>query len=76
MKLTQHTIKLIKNWKVRLQLCAVLDVTDQTIGDYIKKNKPNGPLTTFSALKVIREATGLSDSEILEEVEAEAGIAA
>jgi hypothetical protein len=72
MKLTQQALQKIKDRKLRLRLCAILNVTDQTIGDYIRKNKPNGPLTTYSALNVISEATGFSYDVILEKAGEEA----
>jgi hypothetical protein len=67
MILTQEALKKIKDKRIRQALGSedCLDVIDQVINKYIKDNKPNGPLTTYIALKVIREKTGLSDNEIL-----------
>lgn len=70
MKLSQTALPKVKDKKVRRALAEELDVIDQMINIYIKKNKPNGPLTTFAALKVIRENTGLTDQEILVDEEA------
>lgn len=42
----------------------VLECTEFTIARYIQKNSDN--LTKAAAMKVIREATGLADEEILE----------
>ena len=42
-----------------------LQCTEFTISRYIQRNSDN--LTKAAALKVIREATGLSDEEILED---------
>lgn len=53
--------------KTKRNLAAKLDKTEYWIGKLIESNKPNGPLTLAAALKVIREATGLTDEEILEE---------
>ena len=65
MILSKSALSLIKDKTIRLKLCAALVMTDQTISDYIKANKPNGPLTTYSAMQVIREETGLTDAQIL-----------
>jgi hypothetical protein len=65
MKLTPNAITLIKDKRIRTRLALALDVTDQAICKYIKRNDDN--LTKAAALMVIREETGLDDSEILEE---------
>lgn len=70
MKLTQHTISKIKDPAVRRELTITLRCTDQTITRYINKNEDNGPLTTVGALNTIKEHTGLTDAEILEEEKA------
>lgn len=56
-----------KEAKKRLQ--DALDVSDATLYRYINENDDN--LTKADALRVIREETGLKDSEILEERELE-----
>lgn len=67
MKLSNSVIaKLKDNRSTRLQLCDALGFTELWIDKSIEKNKVNGPLTTASALDVIRKGTGLPDSEILE----------
>lgn len=67
MKLNPTVIaKLQENRLSRLQLCAALGFTELWIDKSIAKNKVNGPLTTATALEVIRKETGLTDSEILE----------
>lgn len=38
-----------------------------SVDRWFDQNESNGPLTTAKALQVIREETGLSDTEILEE---------
>ncbi|WP_207515972.1 hypothetical protein [Longitalea luteola] len=66
MKLSQKALKAINNPVIRRQLMDVLHCTEFTIARYIQKNSDN--LTKAAALKVIREITGLADSEILEEL--------
>ena len=52
---------------IRNKLATALNCTDQTIMRHIKENFSNGLLTTAKALQIIREETGLTDIEILEE---------
>lgn len=66
MKLKQQAIDFIRDKKIRLRLCQELDMTEQTIMEYIRTNRKNGQLTTYAALKVIRELSGWEDSKILE----------
>jgi len=73
MKLTKKAIKRIKEQAPRLKLALALGFSEQWIVKVIDANKANGPLTTATALRVIREETGLTDSELLEEEEAHAG---
>jgi plasmid maintenance system antidote protein VapI len=47
------------------KLAAALKVTDATVYKYIREDRDD--LTKAAALKVIREETGLSDEQILEE---------
>jgi hypothetical protein len=67
MKLTKRALAAIKDAKVRRELQATLDCTEQTIIRYIKTNDPNGPLTTAGALQTIKKETGLTDKQILEQ---------
>jgi len=64
MKLTQKALKAINNPVTRRRLMDVLGCTEFTIARYIQKNSDN--LTKAAAMQVIRQATGLNDSEILE----------
>jgi hypothetical protein len=64
MKLSQKVLKAINNPATRRRLMDALDCTEFTIARYIQKNSDN--LTKAAALQVIREATELSDEEILE----------
>lgn len=68
MKLTNKAIGKFKK-STCLRLGLALGFTERWITQVVKDNKPNGPLTTAAALKVIREETGLKDSQILEESE-------
>lgn len=68
MQLTQIALNKIKHPHVRARLVIALGVTDQSIMNYIKDNRDE--LTKAAALKVIREETGLTDKQILEETPA------
>ncbi|MBO9203230.1 MULTISPECIES: hypothetical protein [Niastella] len=65
MKLNQKALKAINNPVTRRRLMDALGCTEFTIARYIQKNSDN--LTKAASMKIIREVTGLSDSEILEE---------
>lgn len=64
MKITQKALSQITDPITRAKLAIALRVSDQTIQRYIKSN--NDELTKAAALAVIREKTGLCDSDILE----------
>lgn len=70
MRLSQKALQLINTSKVRLRLAMQFDCTERWISQLIKENQQDGDLTKASALNIIREHTGLSDDEILEEGEA------
>lgn len=67
MKLTRKAIKAIDKQDIRLKLALALGFSEQWIIKVIGANKANGPLTTAASLKVVRQETGLTDSEILNE---------
>lgn len=67
MILTRQAIKKIKEKRLGLLIAHALKCSEQWINRVIKANRNNGPLTTAAALAVIREETGLKDSQILEE---------
>jgi hypothetical protein len=69
MKLTANAIAAINKNPIRLKLAQELRFTETWIRKLIKSNKENGDLTTATALKVIREETGLPDTDILESSE-------
>jgi hypothetical protein len=64
MKLSPKALKAINNPVTRRRLMDVLGCTEFTIARYIQKNSDN--LTKAAAMQVIRDVTGLADSEILE----------
>lgn len=66
MKLSAVALEKINVTKTRLKLALELGYTERWISRLIKENDPNSDLTLSSSLKIIREETGLSDSEILE----------
>lgn len=66
MKLSAESIKSLTT-RTKNRLALELDCSVQTIDRWIRENEGNGDLTKAAALKVIREETGLSDQEILEE---------
>jgi len=65
MKLTQKALKAINTPLTRRRLMDVLGCTEFTIARYIQKNSDN--LTKAAAMQVIREVTGLTDNEILDD---------
>ena len=67
MALTKKALQAINKPKTRIKLAIVLDVTEQTIFLYIKKNSDN--LTKAKAIEVIQEQTGLKIDEILEKAD-------
>jgi hypothetical protein len=67
MKLTTIALNKINTLDARLKLAMAFRVTERRVSQMIKDNRDDGQLTTASALRHIREITGLKDSEILEE---------
>lgn len=66
MKIRQIVIMAIRgNTELRRRLKDVLDISEPTLLRMLNDNRDD--LTKAAALKVIREETGLSDQEILEE---------
>jgi hypothetical protein len=66
MKLTKKAIRKINQPSTIGKLMIGLEFTELWIKRLIDQNKNNGPLTTFRALEIIKQETGLSDSEILQ----------
>lgn len=67
MRLSQKAIEAINNRATILKLALQLDFTELWVNRLIAANKDDAALTNASALKVIREETGLTDSEILQQ---------
>ena len=65
MKLTKLALQRISQQRIKLMLAIALECSEGTINRYIKNNDDR--LTNASSLKVIREETSMSDSEILED---------
>lgn len=65
MKLSKKAIRKI-NKQTMLKLAIALGFTELWVSRLVKKNKANGPLTTPSALNVLREELGMEDKELLE----------
>lgn len=65
MILTETAVAKINKPKCRIALAGKLDFTEGWIISLIKENKDNGPLTTYAAIEVITEFTGLKLKEIL-----------
>jgi hypothetical protein len=74
MKLRKKVVKKLQNRKAKAALMGALGFSEVWISKVIDTNKDNGPLTTAAALKVIEIETGLSQMEILEELESAAKI--
>lgn len=68
--ITQTALKKINTVPTRLKIAVALGVSEQTIIRYISENHEN--LTKAAALKIIRDETGLADSQILNEAKATA----
>lgn len=66
MILTKRALTAINKVSIRIKLADTLKCTEQWIIRLIDANKNNGPLTTYSALQVIKSETNLSDDQILE----------
>lgn len=65
MRLSQKALDLVKEQNLRQKIALALGLTDRTMWRYIQNNDDN--LTKAASLKLIRQETGLSDDEILEE---------
>lgn len=70
MKLSKIVLLAMKGSKeLRDQLATELDVSITTVNRWVADNDDN--LTKAAALQIIREKTGLEDSQILEETTSE-----
>lgn len=68
MQLTEQALQSLNTVSNRIALASALGRSEQWISKLLKVNKENGPLTTVTAIQVIRERTGLKQSEILTKV--------
>jgi transcriptional antiterminator len=64
MRLTKKALSKIKSPQSRMRIALALGVSDRTIERYIKDN--DDELTKAAALNIIKEITGLSENQILE----------
>lgn len=53
--------------RLKTRLALELDKSVASVSRWISENSENNPLTTAKALQIIRDETGLEDSQILEE---------
>ena len=63
-KLSQKALKAVNTPLIRRRLMDALGCTEFTIARYIQKNSDN--LTKAASMEIIREATGMTDDEILQ----------
>jgi hypothetical protein len=66
MKLTKTAIETLDR-PLRLDLALALGFSETWINRLVEANKDNGPLTTAKSLQVLRDKTGMQDSQLLEE---------
>jgi hypothetical protein len=59
--------KILNDLNLRLKLALAMEVTEQSIRNNANRNSTNNKLTSYTAITVIKEVTGLTDAEILEE---------
>lgn len=65
MILSPKALDVVFDKKVRREISEELDLVDQTVLDYRKANRPNGPLTTYAVLRILEKHSGLKDSDLL-----------
>lgn len=72
MKLSAKAIeKIISDTQFRMHMAVLLGISDQHFYKGLKANKEDGFLTKASVLKIIKQETGLQESEILTEAKSE-----
>lgn len=67
MKLTNAAIGKLSDRMLAIKIAVALKFSEQWMQRVIAKNKENGPLTTAMAIAIIKEDTGLTEEEILEQ---------
>jgi hypothetical protein len=68
MKLSKKAIKKITR-ETKQKLAIALGFSEYWVGRLVEKNKKHGPLTTPSALTVLREELCMEDKDLLEVAE-------
>jgi hypothetical protein len=69
MRLTALAKNQVDVLETRLKLALLFKVTERRVSQLIEANKAFGPLTSTSALDLIKKETGLKVSQLLEDVE-------
>lgn len=72
MKLSETAKEKLQTRQAKAALMTTLGFSEVWINKCIKANKVNGPLTTISAIGVIKRETGLTEEEILDGMVADA----
>lgn len=72
MRLSALALQKINNTPTRLRLALKIGCTERWISIMIKENPNDSDFTKAGIVQVIREETGLDDSQILEDVPTEA----
>jgi hypothetical protein len=65
MKLTNTALAHLSDRMLAMKIAVALHFSEQWIVKVIAKNKENGPLTTATALQILKNETGLSDDQLL-----------
>lgn len=66
MKLSEKAIEAIKETvECRRELAYQLEVSDNTLYRWYRDNESDGKLTTYKAVAIIKETTGLTEEQIL-----------
>jgi hypothetical protein len=69
MQLTQTALdKINTSPELKKELVYHLANTSYTLDRWLRDNKPNGNLTTFRAIEIIKEQTGLKQSDIIQDI--------
>lgn len=67
MKISEQGIaKIRESVECRRELQYQLEISSSTLVRWISTNTHNGPLTTYKAIEIITETTGLTKDEILD----------
>jgi len=67
MKLSEKAIEAIKDSpECRRELTYQMEVSDNTLYRWYRDNESDGKLTTYKAINIIKETTGLTEEQILE----------